>query len=35
MATDSAPLHTGEHVTLTASGAPHLFDPITTTRIDA
>ena len=35
MATDSVPLHTGEHVTVAASGAPHLFDPITTTRIDA
>ncbi len=34
MATNSVPLHTGEHVKLLASGTPHLFDPVSTLRIE-
>jgi len=34
MPTDAIPLRTGEHVLLFASGAPHLFDPVTTARIN-
>jgi ABC-type sugar transport system ATPase subunit len=34
-AANSAPLRTGERVTLAAADVPHLFDPVTTARIDA
>jgi multiple sugar transport system ATP-binding protein len=34
MGTDSLTLRTGDHVKLLAGGAPHLFDPVTTMRIE-